>query len=1191
VEFCYGTDELLAGCTTATAAESPLAAGGSAVSVSYNLTGLATGTLYYFRASATNSIGTTDGSILSFTTQEVLAPAVTTEAADTITSSSAMLHGTVNPEWASATAEFCYGTAPNLAGCTTATAAESPLAAGGSGESVSFDLTGLTDNTTYYFRISATNTVGTTDGSILSFTTPEIVAPVVTSGAADTITSTSATLNGTVNPGWASTTVEFCYGTASDLAGCTTATAAESPLAAGDSDESVGTSLVELLPGTLYYFRVSATNIIDTTNGNILSFQTPDAPAVVTVDANTITSTSATLRGTVNAMWDTTAVSFCYGTDELLDGCTSSAATPASVSGSSTTNASKALTGLTPGTLYYFRVSGTNAVSTSDGEILSFRTPDAPTATTDNPDTITSTSVSLHGTVDPGWAATTVTFCYGTSASLVGCTSVAADESPLADDSGSVSVNKEVSGLTPGTLYYVRVRATNSVSTTNGEIASFRTPAAPDAISMTATDITPTSAMLYGTVHPGWDETSVQFCYGTAANLAGCETIAADEPTVAAENPTTSVFATLSELTEGTRYYYRVVATNTVGTDSGSILYFDTPSIVAPLATTVAASSVAGTTATLNASINPGWAETNVEFCYGTATNLAGCETVPATESPIVAGGSSVSVTADLTGLEQNTLYYFRVRAENSVGPTNGSILSFRTHTIVAPVAVTSAASVIAPTSVTLNGTVNPGWDLTSVTFCYGTSPTLLACDPVVVDESPVAAGGSAVPVSASLAELTADTTYYYRTMTENSVSTANGTILSFHTPAIVAPLVVTVAASVVLSETATLNGTVNPGWDETAVTFCYGTASNLAGCSTVTATESPVVAGGTVVNASADLTGLTADTTYYFRIIGENTVNSANGTILSFHTNAVVAPTVITSPATSITLSTATLNGTVNPGWAETDATFCYGTASDLVGCATVTADESLVAAGGSAVPVSAGITGLAPDTTYYFQASGENATGAASGIVRSFRTQVIAAPVATSAAATSLTTSTATLNGTVNPSWAETTVTFCYGTAADLAGCTSGAATPATVAPSGSVTSVSKALTGLSASTTYYFRTSATNSNSTALGSILSFTTTAGPTPTPSASNTPKPSNSPSPVPSPSVTPTPAPSVSPSASPDGGWVFGNWDDISKVLGIALLASGGLLLLAALRSLFVAVAGRRSRRTRADEEWSRYNV
>jgi energy-converting hydrogenase Eha subunit C len=54
---------------------------------------------------------------------------------------------------------------------------------------------------------------------------------------------------------------------------------------------------------------------------------------------------------------------------------------------------------------------------------------------------------------------------------------------------------------------------------------------------------------------------------------------------------------------------------------------------------------------------------------------------------------------------------------------------------------------------------------------------------------------------------------------------------------------------------------------------------------------------------------------------------------------------------------------------------------------------------------------------------------------------------------------------------------------------------------------------------------------------------------------------------------------------------VLGNWDDISKVLGIALLASGGLLLLAALRSLFVAVAGRRSRRTRADEEWSRYNV
>jgi zinc transporter ZupT len=56
---------------------------------------------------------------------------------------------------------------------------------------------------------------------------------------------------------------------------------------------------------------------------------------------------------------------------------------------------------------------------------------------------------------------------------------------------------------------------------------------------------------------------------------------------------------------------------------------------------------------------------------------------------------------------------------------------------------------------------------------------------------------------------------------------------------------------------------------------------------------------------------------------------------------------------------------------------------------------------------------------------------------------------------------------------------------------------------------------------------------------------------------------------------------------------VLGNWDDISKVLGIALLVSGGVMLLFALRSLISAVANHRgrSRRTRAYEEWSRYNV
>ncbi|MCX6431319.1 MAG: fibronectin type III domain-containing protein, partial [Actinobacteria bacterium] len=61
-------------------------------------------------------------------------------------------------------------TASNLSGCTTTAAAESPLALGSTAMPVTLDLTGLTRNTTYYFRVTATNSEGTTTGSILNFT-------------------------------------------------------------------------------------------------------------------------------------------------------------------------------------------------------------------------------------------------------------------------------------------------------------------------------------------------------------------------------------------------------------------------------------------------------------------------------------------------------------------------------------------------------------------------------------------------------------------------------------------------------------------------------------------------------------------------------------------------------------------------------------------------------------------------------------------------------------------------------------------------------------------------------------------------------------------------------------------------------------------------------------------------------------
>lgn len=95
-------------------------------------------------------------------------------------------------------------------------------------------------------------------------------APTVTTTAATGITSTAATLNGTVNPNGQSTTYYFQYGTTTAYGTNTTSTSAGS----GSTSVAVSANLSGLAPSTTYHFRLVATNASGTTNGLDQSFTT-----------------------------------------------------------------------------------------------------------------------------------------------------------------------------------------------------------------------------------------------------------------------------------------------------------------------------------------------------------------------------------------------------------------------------------------------------------------------------------------------------------------------------------------------------------------------------------------------------------------------------------------------------------------------------------------------------------------------------------------------------------------------------------------------------------------------------------------------------------------------------------------------------------------------------------------------------
>lgn len=103
------------------------------------------------------------------------APAVVTGSASGVTSTSATLNGTVNPEGATTTYQFQYGTSTSYG--SVAPAAPASAGSGSSAIGESANLTGLSASTTYDYRLVATNATGTTDGSNQTFTTPAASSP------------------------------------------------------------------------------------------------------------------------------------------------------------------------------------------------------------------------------------------------------------------------------------------------------------------------------------------------------------------------------------------------------------------------------------------------------------------------------------------------------------------------------------------------------------------------------------------------------------------------------------------------------------------------------------------------------------------------------------------------------------------------------------------------------------------------------------------------------------------------------------------------------------------------------------------------------------------------------------------------------------------------------------------------------
>jgi phospholipase C len=131
----------------------------------------------------------------------------------------------------------------------------------------------------------------------------------------------------------------------------------------------------------------------------------------------------------------------------------------------------QAINGLTSGTRYYFRVVATNAVGITNGDVLSFAPTTGPRVAAQPASNITSTSVTLSGTVNPAGSSTTAWWEYGVNGALDHSTN------PVDMGAGKVKLPTSVnlSGLTPATSYSFRLVAANGVGQNTSDILTFTT--------------------------------------------------------------------------------------------------------------------------------------------------------------------------------------------------------------------------------------------------------------------------------------------------------------------------------------------------------------------------------------------------------------------------------------------------------------------------------------------------------------------------------------------------------------------------------------------------------------------------------------------------------------------------------------------------------------------------------------------
>jgi titin len=676
-------------------------------------------------------------------------------------------------------------------------------------------------------------------------------------------------------------------------------------------------------------------------------------------------------------------------------------------------------TSVAPDTTYYYRVL---AVTKKGGAYSNVASAGTAPPSLNAPSGLTATAVS-SSQINLTWvdnAADETGFKIERSLSATG------GFSQIATVAANVTSYQDT-GLTASTTYYYRVRAYNSVESDYSNVASATTladpPPAPGALSA--------SAVSSSQINLAWTDNSanesgfkIERSLSATSGFAQVATVGANVTTYQDTG-----------LTAGTTYYYRVRAYNSAG-DSG---YSNTASATT-MADPPAAPSGLSASAVSSTQINLAWIDNSAnESGFKIERSLS------ATSGFVQVATVGANVTTyQNTGLTASTTYYYRVRAYNSAGDSGYSNVASAT-TLSGPPAAPSGLSATAASS----SQINLAWTDNSANESGFKIERSLSASSGFAQVATVAANVTSYGDSG----LAAGTTYYYRVRAYNSAGDSGYSNVASATTLSDPP-----AAPSGLSATAAGSSQINLAWtDNSANESGFKVERSLSATSGFA--QIAIVAANVTAYQN---TGLTAGTTYYYR------VRAYNASADSSYSNTASATTLPDPPAAPSGLTASAVSSSqINLAWTDNSANESGFKIERSLSVSSGFAQIAIVAAN----VTSYGDSGLAAGTTYYYRVRAYN-TGGDSGYSNT-ASATTSAPAGPPAAPTSLTAS-AVSTSQINLAWADNSTNESgFKVERSLTASSSGFAQIATVGAN--VTSYSDS--GLSANTTYYYRVRAYN------------------------------------------------------------------------------------------------------------------